>query len=53
MLAFQKITDGVHVLVGNADDINGAATKQIEHHVLTFRETMVSLADIRAVLAQQ
>jgi len=53
VLAFQKITDGVHVLVGNADNINGAATEQMEHNVLSFRETVVSLADICPVLAQQ
>lgn len=53
MLAFQKITDGVHVLVRNADNINGAATEQIEHDVLSFREALVSLADICPLLAQQ
>ena len=49
---FEEVAKGVHFLVGNADDINGAATKQIEHHVLTFRETMVSLTDICPVLPQ-
>lgn len=53
MLAFQKITDGVHILVGNADNINGAGTEQIEHDVLSFREAVVSLANIGPVLAQQ
>ena len=38
--------------MGNANNINGAATEQIENNVLTFRETMVFLADIWAVLPQ-
>lgn len=52
-LGFLKITDRVHFLVRDADDIDGGAVNQIEHHVLAFREAVVTLADIYPVLPQQ
>jgi len=48
--AFPKVTDRVHFFVGDADDINGAATKQIETHMLAFGKAMVTLADATNIL---
>ena len=46
LLVFQKITERIHFLVRDADDVNRAVTNQIEHHMLAFGKTMVALTDI-------
>ena len=47
-----EVTDDVHFLMWNADNIDGIAANQIENHMLAFWETVVSLANICSVSPQ-
>lgn len=52
MSALQEVADDVHLLVGNAYDINGVAANQVKHDVPALRKAVVALTDIRSMFAQ-
>jgi hypothetical protein len=48
-----EVRNNVHLLVGNADDLNSLLANEIKDDVFSLRETEIPFGDIRAFLTKQ